>query len=98
MSKLIWTTVQRKVNDLIPQKINPRKISDKQMSDIKKSLQKYNLVEIPAIDSDGMILAGHQRIRALQLLDRGEEIIDVRVPNRKLTEIESKQYLIASNK
>jgi DNA modification methylase len=98
MSKLIWTTVQRKVNDLIPQKINPRKISDKQMSDIKKSLQKYNLVEIPAIDSDGMILAGHQRIRALQLLDRGEEIIDVRIPNRKLTEIESKQYLIASNK
>ncbi len=98
MSKLIWTTVQRKVNDLIPQKINPRKISDKQMSDIKKSLQKYNLVEIPAIDSDGMILAGHQRIRALQLLDRGEEIIDVRIPNRKLTESESKQYLIASNK
>jgi DNA modification methylase len=98
MSKLVWTTVQRKVNDLIPQKINPRKISDKQMSDIKKSLQKYNLVEIPAIDSDGMILAGHQRIRALQLLDRGEEIIDVRIPNRKLTELESKQYLIASNK
>lgn len=98
MSKLIWTTVQRKVNDLIPQKINPRKISDKQMSDIKKSLQKYNLVEIPAIDTDGTILAGHQRIRALQLLDRGEEIIDVRIPNRKLTELESKQYLIASNK
>lgn len=98
MSKLIWTTVQRKVNDLIPQKINPRKISDKQMSDIKKSLQKYNLVEIPAIDTDGVILAGHQRIRALQLLDRGGEIIDVRIPNRKLTEIESKQYLIASNK
>jgi DNA modification methylase len=98
MSKLIWATVQRKVNDLIPQKINPRKISDKQMSDIKKSLQKYNLVEIPAIDTDGTILAGHQRIRALQLLDRGEEIIDVRIPNRKLTESESKQYLIASNK
>lgn len=98
MTKLIWTTVQRKVNDLIPQKINPRKISDKQMSDIKKSLQKYNLVEIPAIDSDGTILAGHQRIRALQLLNRGEEIIDVRIPNRKLTELESKQYLIASNK
>lgn len=98
MSKLIWTTVQRKVNDLIPQKINPRKISDKQMSDIKKSLQKYNLVEIPAIDKTGVILAGHQRIRALQLLDRGEEIIDVRIPNRKLTESESKQYLIASNK
>lgn len=98
MSKLLWTTVQKRINDLIPQKINPRVITDKQMSDIKKSLQKYNLVEIPAIDTDGVILAGHQRIKALQLLGRGEEIIDVRQPNRKLTKKESKQYLIASNK
>ncbi len=98
MKKLKWLTVSKKVNDLIPQKINPRIITTKQMLDIKKSLQKYNLVEIPAIDIDGKILAGHQRIKALQLLDRGEEIIDVRIPNRKLTEKEAKQYLIASNK
>ncbi len=98
MKKLIWTTVQKRVNDLIPQKINPRVITDKQMSDLKKSLQKYNLVEIPAIDTNGKILAGHQRVLALQILGRGEEIIDVRIPNRKLTEKESKQYLIASNK
>ena len=98
MRKLIWTTVPKRVNDLIPQKINPRVIADKQMSDLKKSLQKYNLVEIPAVDTDGKILAGHQRVLGLQLLGRGEEIIDVRIPNRKLTEKESKQYLIASNK
>lgn len=97
-TKLTWTTVQRKVDDLIPQEINPRKISDKQMSDLKRSLKKYNLVEIPAIDTNGAILAGHQRIKALQILGRGDELIDVRVPNRKLTEQESKEYLIASNK
>jgi len=96
--KLVWTTVQKRVDDLIPQEVNPRKITDKQMSDIKKSLKKYNLVEIPAVDTDGKILAGHQRIRALQLLGRGDELIDVRIPNRKLTEDEAKQYLIASNK
>jgi DNA modification methylase len=67
------------------------------MSDLKKSLNKYNLVEIPAIDLNGKILAGHQRIKALQLLGRGEEMIDVRLPNRELTEDEAKQYLIASN-
>jgi DNA modification methylase len=89
--------VQKRVNDLIPQEVNPRIITDKQMSDLKKSLNKYNLVEIPAIDLTGKILAGHQRVKALQLLGRGEEIIDVRIPNRKLTEKESKQYLIASN-
>lgn len=98
MKKLSWTTVQKRVNDLIPQKINPRVITDKQMSDLTRSLKKYNLVEIPAVDKDGTILAGHQRIKALQLIGRGEELIDIRVPNRKLTEKESKEYLIASNK
>ena len=97
MKKLRWHTVQKRVNDLFPQEVNPRIITDKQMSDLKKSLNKYNLVEIPAIDLTGKILAGHQRVKALQLLGRGEEIIDVRIPNRKLTEKESKQYLIASN-
>ncbi|MFN3693043.1 MAG: DNA modification methylase [Candidatus Paceibacteria bacterium] len=98
MKKLSWTTVQKRVNDLIPQEINPRKISDKQMSDLKRSLKKFNLVEIPAVDYDGTILAGHQRIKALQLLERGDETIDIRVPNRKLTEKEAKEYLIGSNK
>lgn len=97
MQKLKWTTVQKKINDLVPQEINPRIISDKQMSALTKSLKKYNLVEIPAIDFEGKILAGHQRVKALQLLGRGEEIIDVRQPNRTLTDEEAKQYLIASN-
>lgn len=97
MASLQWTTVQRSITSLIPQAINPRQMSDKQMSDLKKSLKKYNLVEIPAIDLDGTILAGHQRIHVLKLLGRGEELIDVRIPNRKLTDSESKQYLIASN-
>jgi len=97
MKKLKWTTVQKRVNDLVPQEVNPRTITDKQMSDLKRSLKKYNLVEIPAIDLDGKILAGHQRIKALQLLDRGEEAIDVRIPNRQLTQEEANQYLIASN-
>ena len=98
MNKLFWTTVQKKVDDLIPQKINPRTITEKQMADLTRSLKKYNLVEIPAIDLNGKILAGHQRIKALKILGRGNELIDVRVPNRKLTEKESKEYLIASNK
>lgn len=98
MQNLQWTTVQKKVNDLVPQEVNPRKITDVQMKALTESLKKFNLVEIPAIDADGTILAGHQRIKALQLLGRGEELIDVRVPNRKLTDIESKQYLISSNK
>jgi len=98
MKKLQWHTDVRMVDELIPQTINPRTISDKQMSDLKKSLKKFGLAEIPAIDTDGKILAGHQRIKALQLLGRGSEKIDVRIPNRKLTKVEADQYLISSNK
>lgn len=98
MKKLVWNTTQKQINDLIPQEVNPRKISDEQLADLKRSLEKFNLVEIPAIDHDGTILAGHQRIKALQLLGRGDELIDVRMPNRKLTQQESKEYLIGSNK
>ncbi len=99
MSKnnLVWHTEKKKVDELLPYSKNPRSISDKQMNDLKKSLKKFNLVEIPAIDIDGKIIAGHQRVKALQILGRGEEIIEVRVPNRKLTKEEYDQYLITSN-
>lgn len=97
MSKLIWHTERRKVNALLPYVKNPRVISDKQMKQLQKSLKKFNLVEIPAIDVDGKICAGHQRVKALQILGRGEELIEVRVPNRKLTQEEYDSYLVTSN-
>jgi len=97
LEKLEWFTVRRKVNDLIPFEKNPRTMSEKQIEDLKVSLQTFNLVEVPAIDLDGTIVAGHQRVKILQLLDRGEEEIDVRIPNRKLTDEEYKQYLLTSN-
>jgi DNA modification methylase len=98
MKKLVWTTVQRKVSALLPFKHNPRKMSEVQLDNLKKSIEKYDLVEIPVIDLDHQILAGHQRLAVLQLLGRGDEMIDCRMPNRKLTESEYKQYMILSNK
>lgn len=96
-TKLEWRTEKRLVKDLLPYEKNPRTISDEQIEDLKKSLKKFNLVEIPAIDKDGKIIAGHQRIKVLQLLGRENEEIDVRVPNRKLSEKEYEQYLLTSN-
>lgn len=95
--KLAWRTEKRLVKDLLPYEKNPRTISEKQIEDLKKSLKKFNLVEIPAVTLDGRIIAGHQRIKVLQLLGRGDEEIDVRIPNRKLTEKEYEQYLLTSN-
>ncbi len=98
MKKLSWSTTTKKVSDLLPYAKNPRSITTNQMSDLKRSLKKFNLAEIPAMNLDGTLVAGHQRIRALIELGRGEETIEVRIPNRKLTEAEFKDYLITSNK
>lgn len=89
---------QRKANDLLPFKQNPRTISEKQRADLIRSIQKFGLVEIPAVTIDGKILAGHQRVAVLQLLGRGDELIDVRVPNRALSKSEYEQYLLTSNR
>lgn len=96
--KLKWHNEKRKVSDLIPFEKNPRKITEKQKDDLKASLEKFDLVEIPAINTDNKIIAGHQRVMTLHLLGRGKEKIDVRVPNRKLNKKEFEEYNIRSNK
>ncbi len=95
---LQWHTEKRKVNELLPFKQNPRSLSEKQREDLTQSIQKFGLVEIPAVNTDGKIVAGHQRVAVLQLLGRGREDIEVRVPNRPLTQKEFKQYLLTSNR
>ncbi|MDD4610467.1 MAG: DNA modification methylase [Patescibacteria group bacterium] len=96
--KLIWHTEKHSVAELIPNEQNPRVMSPKQIEDLKKSLSKFNLVEIPVIDTDNKVLAGHRRLMVLKLLGRENEIIEVRVPNRKLTQREYDQYLLTSNR
>ena len=97
MDKLIWKTEQRKISELVGHPKNPRKLTDAQAAKLTESIQKFDLVEIPAINLDNQILAGHQRLKVMALLGRGDEIIDVRVPNRMLTEQEAEEYLVRSN-
>jgi len=94
---LKWETKKVKVKDLIQLDINPRKISDEKKQKLVASLEKFNLVEIPAVNTDMQIIGGNQRVTALMMAGRGEEEIDVRFPNRKLTKKEVKEYAIISN-
>jgi hypothetical protein len=98
LDQLKWHNEKRKVKDLIAFEHNPRTLSETQMLQLKASLEKFDLVEVPAIDTDNKIVAGHQRVKVLTLLGRGEEEIDVRVPNRKLTDQEFAEYNLRSNK
>ncbi len=93
-----WSTEKRTINELAPYKQNPRKLTEKQYADLEASLKRFGLVEIPAINKDGVIIAGHQRLKIMQALGKGDEKIDVRVPDRLLTEAELKEYNVRSNK
>ena len=93
-----WHTEQRKISDLTPHPRNPRQMMTKQVEDLTASLEKFDLVEIPAINTDGSIIAGHQRLKIMGILGRGDEMIDVRVPDKTLNQDEVDEYLIRSNK
>lgn len=94
---LEWRTEQRKVKDLVPYEYNPRTLTEDKKALLIRSIEKFNLAEIPAVNTDNVIIAGHQRVKVLMDIGRGDELIDVRVPSRMLTEQEFKEYNITSN-
>ena len=97
-AKLQWTTEKRKLKDLKGFVNNPRTLNRKQRTELLRSLEKFDLAEIPAIDQDDTILAGNQRVKLLIETGKGDTEIDVRVPNRKLSKDERDEYLLRSNK
>lgn len=96
LAPLEWSTIKRRVKDLLPAEFTPRKYTEEDIAEMKRILEKFNLVEIPAIDLDGVILAGDIKIIGLTVLGREQEEIDVRIPNRKLTPAEFKEYQVHS--
>jgi DNA modification methylase len=60
-------------------------------------MQKFNVVTLPEIDADGTLLSWHQRLKAMLAMGRGDEEIEVRVPNRKLSKMELKEWNLISN-
>ncbi|MDR0829745.1 MAG: DNA modification methylase [Prevotellaceae bacterium] len=97
MEKLIWKTEQRLVRELIPTDYNPRIRNEKKQAKLQHSLAKFNLVETPVINRDNHIIAGQRRWEAYYESGKENESIDVRLPNRMLTEEEVKEYILISN-
>ena len=94
---LEWRNEKRIVKDLVPYEYNPRKLTEEKKALLIKSIEKFNLAEIPAVNTDNVIIAGHQRVKVLMDIGRGDEEIDVRIPSRCLTKSEFKEYNITSN-
>lgn len=98
MDAIIWHNERRIVSSLITWNINPRKITEGQLEQLKASVTKFNLADPIIVDTDNTIVGGHQRLTVLKLLGRGEEEIDVRIPNRKLTDEEFRELAIRLNR
>lgn len=96
--KLHWHTEKRKVSTLIPWDKNPNTMDEKERGDLHHSIDKFNYVETVIINLDDRIIGGHHRIKELLQANRGDEELEVRVPNRKLTAKEHEELAIRLNK
>jgi hypothetical protein len=86
------------VLDLIPWEGNPRKISEQQAEQLRASLDRFGVADIPVVDADGTIVGGHQRCAILMAQGKGDMEVDVRVPSRKLTDEEFAELNLRLNK
>ena len=97
-SRLEWRTERRRIRDLVPWEGNPRKISERQAEQLRASLDRFGVADIPVVDVDGTIIGGHQRCAILMAQGRGDIEVDVRVPSRKLTDEEFAELNLRLNK
>jgi len=79
---------------------NPRQITEKQAKDLKASLAKFGIADPIIINTDNMIIGGHQRKKILEtLLGYDPDFqIDVRVPDRELSIDEARELNVRLNK
>jgi hypothetical protein len=58
-----------KTSKLKPAKYNPRQISTKQYNDLKKSIEKFDLVDPIIVNKDMTVIGGHQRLKICKELN-----------------------------
>lgn len=87
-------TIDIKIDKLKLAEYNPRKISDKELSNLKKSLEKYGFIQPVIINKDFTVVSGHQRIRAWKELKNDT----VPVIQLSITKNEEKALNLAMNR
>ena len=100
LAEITWHNEKRAIRDLIPYEVNPRQITNKQAKDLKASLAKFGIADPIIINTDNMIIGGHQRKKILETLlgyDPDYQI-DVRVPDRELSIDEARELNVRLNK
>lgn len=93
---IVWNIEKRKLSDLKLWDKNPRTITEQEYARLKNRLVKRGFHDVLKIDTENVILSGNQRKQALEEL--GYDEIDVRVPDRKLTQAEREAVALESNR
>lgn len=98
-NKLTWHTEQRKLGELIEWDKNPRQLTNHDAEHLKKSIDNFGIADPLIINTDNRIISGHMR-RRIMLQDgyNPDDLVDVRVPDRVLTEREAEELAIRLNK
>jgi ParB-like chromosome segregation protein Spo0J len=91
-----WTLEKRKISELTEYAKNPRSLSKEQGDHLKVSISKFGQCEPIVINTDNVIIGGHQRVRILRTI--GKKEVDVYVPSRTLSEKEVEELNIRLNK
>jgi DNA modification methylase len=61
-----WRIEKRNINDLQEHAKNPRKLTREEAKHLKKSIDKFGLIDLPVITNDNRVIGGHQRLRILK--------------------------------
>jgi hypothetical protein len=96
MEALTWKVVTLPMVELRPLEKNPfGKITEERKQRLREKLKRLGNFEVPTVDTDKVLLTFNKRYHLLK--EMGVEEIEVKYPNRPLTESERKEIIIASN-
>jgi DNA modification methylase len=97
---ITWRNEKRKIRDLVPYSANPRQITQQQALDLKASLERFGVVAPIIVNTNNTIIGGHQRTKILEALINADPdyLVDVRIPDREMTDEEVRELNIRLNK
>lgn len=95
-NEIEWHLEKRKISELKPYFKNPRILTKDQEAHLRKSLEKFGLIDRPFINLDNTIIGGHQRLSILGQNKTTE--IEVWVPSRALDDKEVEELNIRHNR
>lgn len=91
-----WKLESRKLSDIKPMAKNPRSLSKHDAEHLKKSIDKFGMIDKLIVNQDGSLIGGHQRLKLLKKMKTKE--IDCWTPERLLEQKEVEELNIRLNR